>query len=188
MVWLLKSLELRFFSDKFKVFKTDTQISRKEENWGTPEKDFQRWEEGEGEKQVGRKEEKALDDYKYERYDQFELNKLKFGYVSTYNPDLYTVPLAKNLTEEHFQFAEKISQEIESEFTQNPHIAEEKGQVVTILNEEEKYGAVLKGSFPKLASDQTNQTNQNKQAEQRSVEEGNDHETTSKFFTFSSNE
>jgi PAB1-binding protein PBP1 len=63
-------------------------------------------------------------------WDQFAVNEKKFGYQSGWDENLYTVKLDKNKARITEAQAAKIAREIEQGNTSNPHLAEERGQVV----------------------------------------------------------
>lgn len=82
-------------------------------------------------------------------WDQFKVNKDKFGIEAQFNEDEYTSELKKDHPEfnERMKFAEEMSNKILSESSNgNLHIAEERGQNVHVDNvdEEDKYSGVLR--------------------------------------------
>ncbi|KAN0064983.1 poly(A)-binding protein binding protein [Thecaphora frezii] len=81
-------------------------------------------------------------------WDQFAANEARFGIKSDYEETLYTTTLdrsGKDFKEKERE-AERIAREIMSQSTNNPHLAEERGQTDDSgANEEDKYGAVVRG-------------------------------------------
>lgn len=80
-------------------------------------------------------------------WDQFEINEKLFGVTSTYKEEIYTTPLDKNSEEYKLRIneAEAIAQQIEGLVETNPHVMEERGKDDSgILDEEERYGAVIR--------------------------------------------
>ncbi|KIK63067.1 hypothetical protein GYMLUDRAFT_72298 [Collybiopsis luxurians FD-317 M1] len=83
-------------------------------------------------------------------WDQFAANEKLFGVKATYDEDVYTTKLDRNHPEfkERAREAQKIADEILGATASNPHIAEERNQANddSGVNEEDKYGAVVRGS------------------------------------------
>ncbi|GBG65757.1 hypothetical protein CBR_g52348 [Chara braunii] len=81
-------------------------------------------------------------------WDQFAENKKLFGVESTFDENLYTTKLEKGSgpeAREREREAARIAREIELKATRNPHLAEERGQVLeTSIGEEELYSSVLR--------------------------------------------
>ncbi|XP_049851536.1 ataxin-2 homolog [Schistocerca gregaria] len=75
-------------------------------------------------------------------FDQFEVNRRKFGVLSTFNESIYAAPLDKEseFYKANEASAEKVAREIESASTKNAHVAEERGQKVE-EDCEEKYSS-----------------------------------------------
>ncbi|CAN8269365.1 unnamed protein product [Cochlearia groenlandica] len=88
----------------------------------------------------------VFDDPSKRGWDQFEANKLLFGVESTFDEELYTTKLEKSqLTRELREEAERIAREIEGEYTQDLHVAEERGLQHSDrfdIDEETKYSSV----------------------------------------------
>jgi len=91
-------------------------------------------------------------------WDQFEVNKEKFGVKSTYDENLYTTRLNKtDLTKEQIAKAEKTASEIMRQTSSNPHLMEERGKASAWNgDEEERYSAVVRKNEPKITSDTGN--------------------------------
>ncbi|KAJ9107863.1 hypothetical protein QFC19_002769 [Naganishia cerealis] len=82
-------------------------------------------------------------------WDQFATNAALFGASkTTYHEELYTTRLdrtARGFRERERQ-AERLAREIETGVTENPHVKEERGQVVVGAgDEEERYSGVYRG-------------------------------------------
>ncbi|KAK0554064.1 poly(A)-binding protein binding protein [Tilletia horrida] len=83
-------------------------------------------------------------------WDQFAVNERHFGVKSNYDEDIYTTKLDRSGKDfkERERNAERIAKEILNASTNNPHMAEERNQIVNsagTADEEAKYGAVLRG-------------------------------------------
>lgn len=83
-------------------------------------------------------------------WDQFSANEQLFGVKVNFDEEAYTTKLdrtAPNFKERERQ-AQRIANEIMGAATNNPHLAEERGQIVddSGINEEDKYGAVVRGT------------------------------------------
>lgn len=81
------------------------------------------------------------------QWDQFAVNKQKFGVKSSYDENIYTKKIdMSSMSREQVQKAERQAREIETSFSSNIHLQEERGQVVereTELDEEDLYSGVL---------------------------------------------
>lgn len=82
-------------------------------------------------------------------WDQFEVNKTKFGVEAQFDENEYTVKLDTSNPEfeERMRFAKAVEKEIISQSSNgNLHIAEERGEVIDLENidEEDKYSGVLR--------------------------------------------
>lgn len=81
-------------------------------------------------------------------WDQFAVNQEKFGVTSTYRYEIYTTELDKDSEEYKLRAAEaeRLAREIESEYTDNVHLAEERGQKLEDdgIDEEDRYSSVLR--------------------------------------------
>lgn len=74
-------------------------------------------------------------------WDQFAANEARFGLKSNYNEDLYTTKLDRGTKDfkAKEKEAERLAAEIMGQSTNNPHMAEERGQVDDSgQNEEDK--------------------------------------------------
>lgn len=81
-------------------------------------------------------------------WDQFAENERLFGITTNYDEDLYTTKLDRTAADfkERERRAQQIANEIMGTSTSNPHIAEERNIVDDSgVNEEDKYGAVVRG-------------------------------------------
>jgi PAB1-binding protein PBP1 len=87
--------------------------------------------------------------YKIGQFNQFEENKKKFGYKSTYTDEAYTTKLDHSEFSEH-QKRQALSKanEIERQITSDKHMAEERGQKEQddFDDEEMKYSGVYRNS------------------------------------------
>ena len=90
----------------------------------------------------------SLEDNTNEKWDQFEINKMKYNVKSTYDENNYTTTLdKKNISNEQKNKAEKIIKEImrDSNKDTNIHILEDRGLIEeNDLDEEEKYSSVIR--------------------------------------------
>ncbi|KAF6002528.1 Ataxin 2-like [Cyanidiococcus yangmingshanensis] len=93
----------------------------------------------------------SLDRYPRTKWDQFLENERKFGVRTTYTEEHYTTKLdVGRFTEADVARAARLAAEIESKAAENPHVAEERGQLVPIAcdanedDEELRYGAVVR--------------------------------------------
>jgi len=79
------------------------------------------------------------------KWDQFEVNKQKFGVDGSFDEDLYTTKLdANDFDEEKVRKAERIASEIEGSTSTNIHVMEERGQAIQgDYDEEDLYSGVL---------------------------------------------
>ncbi|TFK40356.1 hypothetical protein BDQ12DRAFT_680807 [Crucibulum laeve] len=82
-------------------------------------------------------------------WDQFAANEQMFGVKTSFDEDVYTTKLDRTAADfkERERKAQKIANEILGTSSNNPHIAEERGQHIddSGANEEDKYGAVVRG-------------------------------------------
>ncbi|ANB11151.1 Pbp1p [Sugiyamaella lignohabitans] len=139
------------------AFKTDTDISGRRNGLGG-ERELQRWtpdsnielgvtlEETAGSNSGG--------------WDQFSVNKQKFGVASTYDEHYYTTAIDKSHPEyqERARRAEQIAAEItKSGHGGNVHLAEERGLAIddSGLDEEDKYSGVDRGQQKRDSLGQT---------------------------------
>lgn len=79
-------------------------------------------------------------------WDQFEANKRLYDVQDTFDENLYTKKLDKSqLTKEQQARADRMAYQIERGVTSNPHLAEERGQIVDdTADEEDRYSGVLR--------------------------------------------
>ncbi|KAJ7707722.1 hypothetical protein B0H17DRAFT_917768 [Mycena rosella] len=84
------------------------------------------------------------------QWDQFNVNEKLFGVKTSFDEDAYTTKLDRSAPDfkERERKAQRIANEIIGAGTSNPHIAEERNQIVddSGVNEEDKYGAVVRGN------------------------------------------
>ncbi|KAG8961563.1 hypothetical protein FRC00_011864 [Tulasnella sp. 408] len=80
------------------------------------------------------------------QWDQFAVNEQLFGVTTDYNEDFYTTKLNKNTSDykEKERKAQQIADEIQGSASANPHVREERNQGDGAVNEEDKYGAVVR--------------------------------------------
>eukprot|EP01037_Dinobryon_pediforme_P018943 gene18943-19282_t len=80
-------------------------------------------------------------------WDQFEVNRAKFGVKSTYDENLYTKRIDfSSMTAEQIARAERIAREIECTSSSNIHLQEERGQALEQeLDEEDRFSGVARG-------------------------------------------
>ncbi|KAF8638303.1 hypothetical protein AX17_002323 [Amanita inopinata Kibby_2008] len=83
-------------------------------------------------------------------WDQFAVNEKLFGVKTNFDEDVYTTRLDRSAADfkERERKAQRLANEIMGTATNNPHILEERGHIVDDggVNEEDKYGAVVRGS------------------------------------------
>ncbi|KAL4062126.1 hypothetical protein J3A83DRAFT_4195692 [Scleroderma citrinum] len=83
-------------------------------------------------------------------WDQFATNEQMFGITTSFNEEFYTTKLDRNAPDfkEKEKKAQRIASEIMGTTTNNPHMAEERGLALddSGVNEEDKYGAVVRGA------------------------------------------
>ncbi|TFK28121.1 hypothetical protein FA15DRAFT_665603 [Coprinopsis marcescibilis] len=82
-------------------------------------------------------------------WDQFTANETLFGVKASFDEDVYTTRIDRNAPDfkERERNAQRIANEIMGTTTNNPHVAEERGLVDDSgINEEDKYGAVVRGA------------------------------------------
>lgn len=123
-------------------FRTDTEISRAGGVEGG--RALQRWEDDSAPPMVSG----ALEDTTSGPWDQFAANEAQFGVRSNYEESMYTTKLDKSGHDfkQREREAERLAKEILTQGSSNAHVAEERGLVDDSgLNEEDKYGAVVRG-------------------------------------------
>ncbi|KAH7106273.1 hypothetical protein BKA62DRAFT_686521 [Auriculariales sp. MPI-PUGE-AT-0066] len=82
-------------------------------------------------------------------WDQFVANEQMFGVTTSFDEDVYTTKLDRSGPDfkERERKAQQIANEILGASTNNPHLAEERGQADDSgVGEEDKYGAVVRGA------------------------------------------
>ncbi|KAG9017624.1 hypothetical protein FRB90_000494 [Tulasnella sp. 427] len=81
------------------------------------------------------------------QWDQFAANEQLFGVTTDYNEDIYTTKINRNTSDyrEKERKAQQLADEIQGAVASNPHLREERGQDDGVGNEEDKYGAVVRG-------------------------------------------
>lgn len=90
---------------------------------------------------------RGLEDSGAGGWDQFTVNKAKFGVETSWDENLYTTKLDPKLAGISEAEAARIAREIErSGAGNNAHVAEERGQEVDMgdMDEEDRYGAVIR--------------------------------------------
>ncbi|KAI0775226.1 LsmAD domain-containing protein [Trametes elegans] len=141
-------------------FKTDTDISQK----AVPrrERELQAWQpesaDGSAAAPTGPANARNVDEVTFGTataggpWDQFAVNEQLFGVKAGFDEEAYTTKLDRNAPDfkEKERKAQQIANEIMGAATNNPHIAEERVMDLTTdgtnVNEEDKYGAVVRGA------------------------------------------
>lgn len=123
-------------------FKTDTDISAAQS--GFKERSLEKWQPDASDNSSSNAA--AFDFNITGKWDQFEVNEKLFGVKTDYKEELYTTKLDKNSEEyrKKEQEAERLAKEIEKQQSNNIHLAEERGQKLYGVNEEDLYGAVIR--------------------------------------------
>lgn len=98
-------------------------------------------------------------------WNQFETNERLFGVITTFDESEYTTPIDKNSVEYHRLEAEatRLAMEIErGASSTNIHILEERGAIFddSQINEEDRYGAVVRQKTDKQSANITTNTTQ----------------------------
>lgn len=89
-------------------------------------------------------------------WDQFAVNEIKFGVTSTWSEDHYTTPIDKShadyrrIEREAQRLAAQIEREARTAVTTNVHLLEERGEDVSHIDEEARYGAVVRDAADEL--------------------------------------
>ncbi|KAG5734677.1 hypothetical protein E4T56_gene18681, partial [Termitomyces sp. T112] len=126
------------------AFRTDTDISA---NKITRERELQQWSAGPDGPLPADDDTFAITGNT--AWDQFAVNEKLFGLKTDFDENLYTTKLDRSAADfkERERHAQRIANEIISATTNNPHIAEERNLNLADsgLNEEDKYGAVVRG-------------------------------------------
>ena len=140
---------------KKKDFETDFQISKKKQKKEKFEK-LVKYQVNENDKNIYTNqclEDEINDKNKDEKWDQFEVNKIKYNVVSTYDENLYTTVLDKNkISKEVNDYADKIYNEIKnaSSNEKDRHILEDRGIIgeedEDEDDEEKKFSSVIKNN------------------------------------------
>ncbi|KIM39886.1 hypothetical protein M413DRAFT_19633 [Hebeloma cylindrosporum] len=129
-------------------FRTDTDISQKKPAPGR-ERDLQAWVPSGDAHPALSADDDTFGPLNGTSWDQFSVNEQLFGVKASFDEDLYTTKLDRSAPDfkERERKAQKIANEIIGAVTSNPHVAEERGNVVddSGANEEERYGAVVRG-------------------------------------------
>ncbi|KAJ6619738.1 hypothetical protein B0H10DRAFT_2024730 [Mycena sp. CBHHK59/15] len=133
-------------------FRTDGDISQKKP--APRERELQVWQPS-GDAAPGTQFGGLVDDDTFGpgakgQWDQFNVNEKLFGVKTSFDEDAYTTKLDRSAPDfkERERKAQRIANEIIGAGTSNPHIAEERNQIVddSGANEEDKYGAVVRGN------------------------------------------
>ena len=146
---------------KKKDFETDFQISKKNPKKEKIEKKLVKYQVNENDKNIYTNqclEDEINDKNKDEKWDQFEVNKIKYNVVSTYDENLYTTVLDKNkISKEVNDYADKICNEIKnlSSNEKNRHILEDRG----IIGEEDEEEDDEEAKFSSVIKNNNNEKN-----------------------------
>lgn len=126
-------------------FGTDAAISRG--RGGKEGRELERW-NAETDLVEGGLEE--MDSRADRGWDQFALNEARFGVKTDYKEEYYTTELDYSKSKISIEEANRIAAEIEKggSSTTNIHMLEERGIDVDDVDEEARYGAVLRGAHP----------------------------------------
>ncbi|WFD36835.1 poly(A)-binding protein binding protein [Malassezia cuniculi] len=128
-------------------FRTDTEISRARSSDGG--RALQRWDDNSTPLPTNGGLEETTS---AGGWDQFAANEAQFGIKSNYEETIYTTKLDKSGQDfkQREREAERLAKEILAQSSANSHVAEERGVVDDSgMNEEDKYGAVVRGSEPR---------------------------------------
>jgi hypothetical protein len=131
------------------TFRTDTDISQKK--GVIRERELQAWQPGSDAANLSPgSTDDAFGTTGNSQWDQFAVNEKLFGVKTNFDEDVYTTKLDRSAPDfkERERKAQRIANEILGTTTNNPHILEERGHIIDDgdSNEEEKYGAVVRGS------------------------------------------
>ncbi|KXN84754.1 hypothetical protein AN958_12181 [Leucoagaricus sp. SymC.cos] len=128
------------------TFRTDTDISQIKASLGR-ERELQAWQPDTDAPQLAADEDTFGTTTGAASWDQFAVNEQLFGVTGGFNEDDYTTKLDRNAAgfKEREAEAQRIAAEILGTATNNPHIREERGLDDSDANEEDKYGAVVRG-------------------------------------------
>ncbi|KAF9450887.1 hypothetical protein P691DRAFT_422938 [Macrolepiota fuliginosa MF-IS2] len=127
------------------TFRTDTDISQKKANAGR-ERELQAWLPDSDVPLMG-PDDDTFGAIGNTSWDQFAVNEKLFGVTGGFVEDEYTTKLDRSAADfkERELKAQRIAAEILGATTNNPHIKEERGIDDSGANEEDKYGAVVRG-------------------------------------------
>jgi len=122
------------------AFATDTEISGVYGNY--KERELQRWVPDE---EIPDDVDLSFNDRDRSGWDQFQINREKFGVETTWDERLYTTEINPEVRKKLFSEADRLAKEIEygTKGNSNVHLLEERGQE-NDLDEEDRYGAVLR--------------------------------------------
>ncbi|KAJ1802664.1 poly(A)-binding protein binding protein, partial [Coemansia sp. RSA 2598] len=130
-------------------FKTDTDISRTSGQGG--ERELHRWVPDENVEMSGLESAFESSAKAGQSWDQFATNEKLFGLTTDFDEEIYTTKLDRTRADykEREREAIRIAQEIQNAPYLNSHVAEERHELAAddgALDEEDKYGAVLRPS------------------------------------------
>ncbi|KNE54683.1 hypothetical protein AMAG_00642 [Allomyces macrogynus ATCC 38327] len=99
-------------------------------------------------------------------WNQFEVNETKFGLTTDYQEDIYTTTLdrSSDLYKQHEREAARIAREIEAAGSANVHVLEERGHAANDVDEEDRYGAVVRETAAAAAAAVPSHTRNAKEA------------------------
>ncbi|WFD07578.1 poly(A)-binding protein binding protein [Malassezia vespertilionis] len=153
----LRALQQSITKSKPTGFRTDTEISGTQQSDG---RTLQRWDEPEA---LETGAESLSLSGSTTGWDQFAANEAQFGVKSNYEESIYTTKLDRTRRDfkQREREADKVAREIMSQSAGNTHLAEERNQVEAVeINEEDKYGAVVRDSVkPVQSQDLEKETN-----------------------------
>ena len=87
------------------------------------------------------------------QWDQFSANKKLFGVDTKFDESMYTTSIDKSKAGISEAEAARIAYEIQNQISDNPHMAEERGQKdIADYDEEERYSSVLPSGKPSVAA------------------------------------
>jgi hypothetical protein len=142
------------FGDLSKGFATDTEISKTKPNGakGGP-RELAKWEASDAPGAHLTLEATSPTAKLGSHWDQFAVNKQLFGITTSFDENIYTIPLDRSTKDYKAREteAEKIAEQIMSTVagkSGNIHLAEERGEEIddSGMDEEDKYGAVVRDS------------------------------------------
>ncbi|KAJ1904136.1 poly(A)-binding protein binding protein [Coemansia sp. IMI 209127] len=133
-------------------FKTDTDITGTSIGGKGGERELHRWVPDASESLEAIENDLGLTGDQSLSWDQFAINEKMFGLTTDFDEEIYTTKLDRTRPDykEREREAIRIAQEIQSTPFLNSHVAEERTETVVddngALDEEDKYGAVLRPS------------------------------------------